>query len=89
MWLQRLGVLHDGVDVACAFCKSEPETVDHIMLNCPFVCKIWIGILNWWGCQWITPESIVRLLNWWNGWKFKKGELQIWKALPCAVLWLV
>lgn len=59
------------------------------MLNYHFVWKIWIEILNWWGCQWVTPESIVRLLNWWNGWKFKKGELQIWKALPCTVLWSV
>lgn len=24
IWLQRLGVLYDGVDVTCAFCKSEP-----------------------------------------------------------------
>lgn len=39
--------------------------------------------------QWVLPGSVESLLQWWNGWKFKKGEFQIWKALPIAIFWFV
>ena len=79
-----------GVDIMnCIFCHKAIESVDHILLHCPFVWQIWSAIALWWGFQWAMPSSIEGLLLWWLGWKFKKKVNQVWRALPAAILWFV
>lgn len=87
--LHRFGILA-GEDVqTCIFCQQDNESIDHIMLHCPFVWKIWSATAEWWGFQWAIPRSIDDLLLCWLSWKFKKKVKQVWRVLPAAILWSV
>lgn len=48
-FLCRIGVLGSNVNQACIFCNIEVESVNHILLFCPFVWLIWSNIVRWWG----------------------------------------
>ncbi|XP_028067001.1 uncharacterized protein LOC114269850 [Camellia sinensis] len=87
--LQKIGVVESNGGPSCVLCRSGKESLNHIMLHCPFSWKVWSSIIKGWGVKWIIPDIVERLFQWWNGWKFKKGETQIWKAIPLAVLWSV
>lgn len=63
-FLSRIGVLMGNVDVLCVFYKEEVESLNHLLLFCPFVWKIWSCIIHWWGMPWIVPGSIEGLLQW-------------------------
>lgn len=53
VFLHHIGVLR-GEDVTqCIFCKSDLETVNHVLLLCPFSWKIWSAIIDWWGLFWV------------------------------------
>lgn len=45
--------------------------------------------MNWWGVKWVSPNSVVNLLLWWEDWKMNKQRRLIWDAIPMAVLWSV
>ncbi|KAL7251725.1 hypothetical protein ACSBR1_013560 [Camellia fascicularis] len=88
-FLQRIGILDANANVGCVFCHDEVETVYHILLFCPFVWLLWSHIMKWWGVQWVMPNSVERLLEWWSFCKMKKIEKQLWKVVPLAVLWSI
>ncbi|KAL7162685.1 hypothetical protein ACSBR2_043050 [Camellia fascicularis] len=89
VYLNRIGVLRSSVDLSCVFCKSELESVTHLLLLCPFVWQIWACIIDWWGLSWATLGSVDCLFNWWMSWKFRKKERPVWRAIPSAVVWSV
>lgn len=86
-YLQRIGILDKAANVSCVFCQNEVESVNHILLFCPFVWLLWSQIMKWWGVQWVMPNSVEGLLQWWSFCKMKKLEKVIWKVVPLAVLW--
>ncbi|XP_028104622.1 uncharacterized protein LOC114303669, partial [Camellia sinensis] len=43
-FLQRLGVLSRGSNVNCIFCNNDWESVNHVLLFCPFTWRIWIAL---------------------------------------------
>ena len=88
-FLHSIGVLRGEAVTHCHFCREEPESLNHVLLLCPFTWKIWSDIIDWWGFHWVCPGSVVALFDWWIGTKIRKKELQIWKALPLAVLWSI
>ena len=70
VFLQRIGVLDENASALCVFCKSEDESVDHVLISCQLVWKVWGGLLQWWGVLWVVPGSVVCLLQWWPGYNF-------------------
>ncbi|XP_028060624.1 uncharacterized protein LOC114264228 [Camellia sinensis] len=80
--LKNLRVLNEDSDSLCLFCKSEEESVHHLMLFCPFV-----DMMQWWGLVWVLPGLVKDLLLWWSGVKFSKIVLRMWKVIPLAVMW--
>lgn len=88
-YLQRIGALNGNVDPTCVFCKNDKESLQHVLLPCPFVWCVWSNLLEWWGLQWALPGTIDSLFMWWMGWRYKREEKQLWKALPIVVLWSV
>ncbi|KAL7189991.1 hypothetical protein ACSBR1_039601 [Camellia fascicularis] len=88
-YLQSIGVLSDASNVSCIFCRNELETVNHLLLCCPFSWRIWSNIINWWGVSWVLSGSVSSLLQWWDGYRFNKKEKVIWKVMPLAVLWSI
>ncbi|KAL7215451.1 hypothetical protein ACSBR1_027587 [Camellia fascicularis] len=64
-FLQRLGILTvNGSNLCnlCVFCKSEFESVNHVLVCCPFVWSVWSHMLNWWGTQGALPGTVDQLL---------------------------
>ncbi|XP_028096961.1 uncharacterized protein LOC114296820 [Camellia sinensis] len=66
---------------------NDVESINHVLLWCPFVWKVWSIVLNWWGLQWVLPGNVERFLHWWMGFKWRKFEARIWKVIPLAVIW--
>ncbi|CAL5373601.1 unnamed protein product [Camellia sinensis] len=71
------------------FCKTQQETIEHVLLLCPLVWRIWSGLLQWWGVVWVVPSSIEGLLHWWAGLYCNKEERRIWRAIPLVALWSI
>ncbi|XP_028057518.1 uncharacterized protein LOC114261441 [Camellia sinensis] len=86
-FLNRIGVLNQNTFVNCVFCGQAVETVNHVLLWCPAVWKVWACLMNWWGVLWVIPDNVNGLLQWWRGYKWRKFENIIWKAIPMAVMW--
>ncbi|XP_028087472.1 uncharacterized protein LOC114288189 [Camellia sinensis] len=77
VFLQRIGVLDRSAATSCLFCNSQQETVQHVLIHCPLVWKVWTGLLQWWGILWVVPVSVEDLLQWWAGFICKKKERRI------------
>ncbi|XP_028071421.1 uncharacterized protein LOC114273801 [Camellia sinensis] len=88
-YLQSLGLMDQNTRSDCVFCNEELESLNHVMLLCPVVWQVWSNLLKWWGMQWVSPQSVVGLLDWWRGIKWRKVEGIIWKVIPLATLWSV
>lgn len=71
----------------CVMCKTQEESVDHLLLNCPFSARIW-----WWLCAklgWLTapPNGIVSLFQGWPI-RLKDGILNpLWEISPSSLIW--
>ena len=73
-YLHRIGILNANVDVCCVFCKEGEETINHVLLHCPYVWLIWSYFVYRWGIQWVSPGSVQSALQWWYGCKMRQIE---------------
>lgn len=89
VFLQRIGVLPSSASSLCVFCKSQQESLEHVLMLCPFVWRVWSGLLQWWGVSWVIPDSVIGLLQWWSRYPCRKAELRIWRAIPLVTLWSI
>lgn len=46
----------------CCMCKNNGETMDHLLLHCAYVHKLWSLVLSMFGLQWVLPRRVVDLL---------------------------
>jgi len=77
----------------CPLCKLHEETMDHIMLGCPFAKEVWIQILNL-DLATHLPHSVHELFSNWNSLSpfnlTKKAQLNsAWGWLPKATSWKI
>ncbi|XP_028062316.1 uncharacterized protein LOC114265699 [Camellia sinensis] len=89
VFLRRIGVFAGGASSLCCFCKTEEESVLHVLLHCSFVWEVWSSVLAWWGLKWVIPGSVANLLSWWEGGTFLKHEKKIWRSVPLVALWSI
>lgn len=89
VFLYRIGVLPSNVSTLCVFCKSENESVNHVLVSCPFVWRVWSAMLGWWDLEGALPDSVEGILLWWNGQWYRRIERKIWRGIPLVVLWSV
>ena len=48
-------------------CKSNGESVDHLLLHCLAATDLWSMVLSLFGVSWVMPKSVVELLACWQG----------------------
>ncbi|XP_028125672.1 uncharacterized protein LOC114322530 [Camellia sinensis] len=89
VFLKRIGVLNSEANTVCLLCKTEEEFLNHLLLSCPVVWKLWSDMIKWWDLVWVVPGTVEGLLHWWAGYKFKKEIQPLWKVVPVAVLWSI
>ncbi|XP_028104944.1 uncharacterized protein LOC114303962 [Camellia sinensis] len=89
VFLKRIGVLNSEANTVCLLCKTEEESLNHLLLSCPVVWKLWSDMVKWWDLVWVVPGTVEGLLHWWAGYKFKKEIQPLWKVVPVAVVWSI
>jgi hypothetical protein len=52
----------------CCMCRSNGETVDHLLLHCPAAYELWIFIFRLFHTQWVMPQRVLDLLFGWHNW---------------------
>ena len=71
----------------CCLCKVDGETIDHLLLHCPFSCEVWDMIFALFGVQWVMPGKILDLLACWQGCFGRHKHNVIWKCIPHCLMW--
>ena len=46
----------------CCLCKRNGETVNHLLLHCPFSKEVWDLVFALFGVQWVMPRRVADLL---------------------------
>ena len=80
--LQRRGCI-----LACALCKEELESVDHILLHFDKARLLWQLVFSVFGVQWVISESVRETLLGWHGSFIERRHIKAWGAAPC-IFWM-
>lgn len=49
----------------CVLCSQQPETLDHLLLQCVFSREVWFKALRELGWQNLTPSHDAAFVDWW------------------------
>lgn len=49
----------------CPLCDQAPETIQHLLLGCPFSRQVWYAILSWLRLSCLPPDNNATLHDWW------------------------
>jgi hypothetical protein len=60
--LRRRGLQHHPL---CLLCDQEPESMQHLLLVCPFSRQVWYDILSWLRLACRPPVNEASLNDWW------------------------
>ncbi|KAE8778192.1 hypothetical protein D1007_48961 [Hordeum vulgare] len=60
--LARHGLTHHP---RCLLCDQEPESMQHLLLACPFTKQTWHGIMSWLRLPTPVPDQDATLHDWW------------------------
>jgi hypothetical protein len=61
--LARHGLPHHS---RCLLCDQEPESMRHLLLECPFTRQVWHEILAWLRMTARPPDGELTLMEWWH-----------------------
>jgi hypothetical protein len=61
--LARHGLPHHP---RCLLCDQAPESMQHLMLHCPFARQVWHEVLTWLRMTTRAPEHEPTLMDWWR-----------------------
>jgi hypothetical protein len=72
----------------CYLCKSDGESVDHLLLHCEVANALWNAILSRLGLCWVMPNSVRKLLACWcSGGRTRSAVA--WKMIPLCLMWCI
>uniref|UniRef100_A0A2N9IJZ1 Reverse transcriptase domain-containing protein n=1 Tax=Fagus sylvatica TaxID=28930 RepID=A0A2N9IJZ1_FAGSY len=83
--LMRRGYMMAGW---CCMCCCDGETVDHLLLHCSAVQKLWNYVFLTFRVHWVVPRQVADLLFGWHNW-FGKHHSHIWNLIPLCLMWTV
>ena len=70
-------------------CKSNGESVDHLLLHCRIAVELWTLVFALFGVHSIMPKTVVELLACWQG-KFGLHHNSFTrKAVPHCLMWSI
>ncbi|CAL5370163.1 unnamed protein product [Camellia sinensis] len=79
----------DLSDEEKVFIFVVPLSVNHVLLWCHFVWRVWADIFLWWGSQRVMPVTVDGVLQFWAGFSGNSFERKVWNVLPIASLWSI
>ncbi|XP_071734119.1 uncharacterized protein [Rutidosis leptorrhynchoides] len=85
--LQR-DILQDGQNASCFWCFNTLESVNHLLLHCPWATLIWAEVFRWWNITWVMPSSLASFsYSWGSGMGIKAGKLC--RLIGPVTIWLI
>ena len=70
----------------CIMCRSNGETVDHLLIHCGKAYRLWTLVFRSFGFSWVLLRSVAdTLFGWWN-W-LGKHLSNIWNLAPLCLMW--
>ena len=70
----------------CIMCRSNGETVDHLLLHCGKAYWLWSLVFRSFGFSWVLPRLVAdTLFGWWN-WPGKHSS-SIWNLASLCLMW--
>jgi len=85
--LHRKGVLSAN-QVACTFCSVQPESLDHVLLQCHISWKVWGSIAEDLGLELIMHPTFKQFYNACLAIQWKRKNMKrIWISTVFAVTW--
>jgi hypothetical protein len=73
----------------CCMCKNGAESVEHLLLHCPFAGEIWAMVFGLFGVYWVMPRTILELLECWQGCFGNHRHFPIWRVIPQCLMWSI
>uniref|UniRef100_A0A2N9IMT1 Reverse transcriptase zinc-binding domain-containing protein n=1 Tax=Fagus sylvatica TaxID=28930 RepID=A0A2N9IMT1_FAGSY len=73
----------------CCMCKKGAESVEHLLLHCPFAGEVWSMVFGLFGVVWVMPRTILELLECWQGCFGKHRNILIWRVIPHCLMWCI
>ena len=94
-WTAALGKIltvdnlrHRGIIVVswCCMCKADGESVDHLLLHCPYAKELWDMIFVLFRIHWVMPKRVIDLFHSWQGSVGWHQNFVIWKVIPHCLM---
>jgi len=67
-------------------CKSDGESVSHLLLHCPIASDLWAFLFCLNEISWLSPNSVDLMLESWDSFGGAGGIVDVmhlgWKELP-------
>ncbi|KAG2688943.1 hypothetical protein I3760_09G116800 [Carya illinoinensis] len=70
-------------------CRSEGESVDHLLLHCDMVRALWNEVFLRLDIAWVMPKTVEMALASWSNIRGSKPIKVIWKMIPLCIMWVV
>ena len=68
-------------------CKCNGR-VDHLLLHCGKVFRLWSFALRSFGVSWVLPKRVIDLLASWRNW-LGKCSSNVWNLVPHCMMWII
>ena len=70
-------------------CKSNGESVDHLLLHCEITRVLWDEIFPRVDVAWVMPMRVVDLLGCWRKMQGCHQVAAMWKMIPLCIMWCI
>ena len=65
------------------------NTVNHLLLHCPFVHDLWAFMICLVGTNWVMPNSVDAKLKSWDAVRGVRRYVKVWRAAPACLMWCI
>ena len=79
-------------DDSCVLCEQAPETIDHLLIQCPFATELWFNLFIKLGWEPVSPSAQDRrLAAWWTVARkcIRKDDRQCFDSVVILVSWML
>ncbi|KAL4378031.1 hypothetical protein GQ457_02G027360 [Hibiscus cannabinus] len=85
--LQARGVHVGASSLACVFCGTGCDEIQHILYDCSLARHVWDGFFRWWRVACVRPQLLGEFIDQGFGSFFSGFHRQWWLVGCAAVLW--
>ena len=73
----------------CPLCGRADEELNHLLIHCPSVWRLWEGLISILGFTWVCPYLVQDLIMGWFVLPIRKRARKPWRAAPLCLIWAI